>query len=194
MWSLKNSNSNSVYFAWYIFRASTWIPSWGRVTERWIHLLLLWKNNIFIAREIKRLQLHAIDKNLTSLPRRNQWSQKQCCHSFEGPEYLRLLITDLNSFEFPSLIWPNFKAYALARYFQEVRRGKELSDFMRLSIVLDPAIIACSLKRKSRSSLLIMISCSTLANYSSIYWNSKLFKTMERPKSNIKTRCLILVY
>ena len=194
MWSLKNSNSNSVYFAWYIFRASTWIPSWGRVTERWIHLLLQWKNNIFIAREIKRLQLHAIDKNLTSLPRRNQWSQKQCCHSFEGLEYLRLLITDLNSFEFPSLIWPNFKAYALARYFQEVRRGKELSDFMRLSIVLDPAIIACPLKRKSRSSLLIMISCSTLASYSSIYWNSKLFKTMERPKGNIKTRCLILVY
>ena len=115
-------------------------------------------------------------------------------HSFEGLEYLRLLITDLNSFEFPSSIWPNFKAYALARYFQEVRRGKELSDFMRLSIVLDPAIIACPLKRKSRSSLLIMISCSTLASYSSIYWNSKLFKTMERPKSNIKTRCLILVY
>lgn len=25
-------------------------------------------------------------------------------HSFEGLEYLRLLITDLNSFEFPSLI------------------------------------------------------------------------------------------
>ena len=132
--------------------------------------IITMKNNIFIAREIKRLLLHAMDKSLTSLPRRNQWSHNNAGHSFEGLEYLRLLITDLNSFEFPSLIWPNLKAYALARYFQEVRRGKELSDFMRLSIVLDPAIIACPLKRKSRSSLLIMISCSTLASYSSIYW------------------------
>ena len=155
----------------YIFRTSTWIRSWGQVTERWMLLLLQWKNTIFIASEIKRLQLRAMDKNLTSLPRRNQWSQKQCWPFIsEGLEYLRLLITDLNSFEFPSLIWPNFKAYALARYFQEVRRGKELSDFMRLSIVLDPAIVAYPLKRKSRSLFLVMISCSTLASYSSIYW------------------------
>ena len=69
------------------------------MTERWIHLLLQWKNNIFIAREIKRLQLHAMDKNLTSLPRRNQWSQKQCWPFIsEGLEYLRLLITDLKTF------------------------------------------------------------------------------------------------
>ena len=81
----------------YIFRASTWIPSWGRVTERWIHLLLLWKNNIFIAREIKRLQLHAMDKNLTSLPRRNQWSQKQCWPFIWRPWVLK--ITD-NRFEY----------------------------------------------------------------------------------------------
>ena len=105
-------------------------------------------------------------------------------HSFEGLEYLRSLITDLNSFEFPSLIWPNFKAYALARYFQEVRRGKELSDFMRLSIVLDPAIIACPLKRKSRSSLLIMISCSTLAMQ--LLFHS--LKTIKAVQNNGKTQ------
>ena len=63
-----------------------------------MRLSLQWKNNIFIAREIKRLQLRAMDKNLTSLPRRNQWSQNNAGHSFEGLEYLRLLITDLKTF------------------------------------------------------------------------------------------------
>ena len=77
-----------------------------------------------------------------------------------------------------------FKAYALARYFQEVRRGKELSDFMRLSIVLDPAIIACPLKRKSRSSLLIMISCSTLAMQ--LLFHS--LKTIKAVQNNGKTQ------
>lgn len=50
----------------YIFRAYTRFQSWERVAEYWIHLLLQRKNNIlniFIPREIKGLQLHAMDKN-----------------------------------------------------------------------------------------------------------------------------------
>ena len=143
----------------YIFLASTWIRSWGRVTERWMHLLLQWKNNIFIAREIKRLQLHAMDKNLTSLRRRNQWSQKQCWPFIWRPWVLK--ITD-NRFEylfnFRHLLikdndWTSrpTRAVVILKRFEEGRNYPILCAF--ISIVLDPAIIACLLKRKSRSSL-----------------------------------------
>ena len=59
--------------------------------------IITMKNNIFIAREIKRLLLHAMDKSLTSLPRRNQWSQKQCWPFIWRPWVLK--ITD-NRFEY----------------------------------------------------------------------------------------------
>ena len=184
-------NSNSVYFAW-IYSSRIYLNT-VLGTGHWA---LNASTITMKAREIKRLQLRSMDKNLTSLPRRNQWSQKQCWPFIWRPWVLKITDnTDLKTFWISVISMTELRGL---RAWSKFLRGSRREGIMRFYAPLHCFRSShCCLSTKAEEQIIIF-SNDLLFHFSQLLFHLlktvSCSKTMERPKSNIKTICLILVY